>query len=79
MFIYYCVIKNCSNKGIVGSLWLYDFKVETRPSEVELNDYIDKESIERFMLNFFAKRYPEYKNEYVNHILKQKFDDEMSK
>ena len=76
---YFCIIKKCSNNSVMGSLWLYDFNVETRPSEIDFDADIDNESIEKFMLNFFAKRYPEYKNEYVNNILKEKFNDEISR
>lgn len=76
---YYATIFHTEKNNIVDSIWLYDYEITTRFCDLAGRAGridIKRDEVEKFILNYLAKKFPEYKKDYVNNIMKTKFNEE---
>lgn len=75
---YYATIHYTKNNDVVDSIWLYDYEITTRFCDLagKTRIRIKRDEVEKFILNYLAKKFPEYKKDYVENIMKTKFNEE---
>lgn len=56
----------------------YDYEITTRFCDLAGRPRIciKRDEVEKFILNYLAKKFPEYKKDYINNIMKTKFNEE---